>query len=305
MRALRRSKSGVALESRVAVEPGAGEVRVWIAAAGICRTDLYVADGSIAIETPVVLGHEAAGWIDAVGPKVSAPPGELVAINPVLGCGRCRTCRGGRRELCQGAALLGVDRDGAFADAVVVPAAAVIPMPAAMDPRRAAYLEPVAASLAVTEAAIDPGARILVAGAGRIARLTARVLAACGHRSIARAPRPGDAEGADFDVAIETGVSDSLDPLIAAVRPGGLVVLKSRPAAPVAIDLRLAVSRRVTLQAVSYGRFAAAADLLISERLELEDLFGPSHSLDDWERALDAAGSDESRKHFFAIGASI
>lgn len=277
MRALRRFGGGVELIERAAVEAAPGEVVVAVAAAGICRTDLYVADGSIPVERPVILGHEAAGWVD----------GRLVAINPAI----------------DGGGFLGIDRDGAFATAVAVPASAIVPMPAAMDPRRAAYLEPVAASLAVTDAPIATGDRGVVFGAGRIAELAVRVLRACGFRSIVRAARPGEIDGA-FDFAIETGLSatgGSLDPLIAAVRPGGVVVLKSRPARPASIDLRLAVERQVTLRAVRYGRFAAAADLLASDRLELGDLLGASFALDDWERAFDAAAADESRKQFLVF----
>lgn len=275
MRGLRRSEAGVRLIERRSAPPGPGEVAVSIAAAGICRTDLHVAGGAIAVDRPVVLGHEASGWID----------GRLVAIDPRVGGG-----------------FLGIDRDGVFATEVVVPRSAVVPMPRRMDPRRAAYLEPVAASLAVVDAPIAAGDRIAVFGDNRIAELTARVLRACGHRAVDLPAR----DGGGYDAAIETGLAatdGSLDPIIDAVRPGGLVVLKSRPVRRASLDLRRAVAREVTLRAVSYARFDAAADLLAGDRLELDDLFGDSYALDDWERAFAAAADDERRKQFFAVGA--
>jgi len=299
MRVLRRSGSGVELVEGVERRPGDGEVRIALAAAGICRTDLYVADGSIAGRSPVVLGHEAAGWIDAVGPGVDRTLGELVAIDPSLPCSRCAACV--ESGDCESPIFLGVDRDGAFADAISVPARCAVAMPAAMEPRRAAYLEPVAAALAVTGAGLDPDARGAIVGGGRIAELTARVLLACGYRPPMRVSDIADL-GGDYDYIIETCAPPSLDPLVAAVRPGGTVVLKSRPAAPVALDLRLAVSRRVTLRAVSYAPFSAAADLLASDRLELGDLYGESFALDDWPAAFSAARADESLKQFFALG---
>lgn len=278
-----RTARGVELVERDPREPGAGEVRVAVAAAGICRTDLHVAGGAIATAGPVVLGHEAAGWIEAAGPGVEVAPGQLVAIDPRVPGG-----------------MLGIDGDGAFAGAVIVAARAVFPMPASMSPLRAAYLEPVAAALAVAEARLDPAGDGAVAGTGRIAELTARALLACGHKEPARAGRARDLERDRFDFVVETGGEPSLDPLIGAVRPGGVVVLKSRPPAPVSIDLRAAVQRRVIMRAVSYGSFAAAADLLASGRIYVGDLIGERFALADWEQAFAAARASEDRKHFFA-----
>jgi len=94
----------VAIEE-VAVEgPGPGEVRVAIRAAGLCHSDLSVVDGTIPYPTPVVLGHEGAGVVEAVGPGVSAvKEGDAVVLSTLAHCGRCPACEVGRPTECRNA----------------------------------------------------------------------------------------------------------------------------------------------------------------------------------------------------------
>lgn len=124
--------------------PGPGEVRVRIAACGICASDLHVWRTGEGIAFPAVLGHEAAGRVEAVGPGVAEPaPGRRVVVAWTPRCGRCRSCRAGRPHVC--AAITTNARDGSLslrgaelgrymnvsglADYVVVPAGAVVPVP--------------------------------------------------------------------------------------------------------------------------------------------------------------------------------
>jgi threonine dehydrogenase-like Zn-dependent dehydrogenase len=279
---------------------GAGDVRVAVELAGICRTDLHVASGAIGIAGSRILGHELTGRVVEVGAAAAIDRGQRVAVDPALPCGRCPDCLTGRR--CPAPRFLGLDVDGGFAETAVIPAAALVPVPARLEGRRAAFVEPLAAALAVLEAGLDPDRDGAIFGAGRIAELTARVLAAAGFPAPARIESLADLGGARFDWIIETDLGrGALDPLIAAVAAGGVVVLKSRPAGPVALDVRAAVARQVQLRAVAYGSFSAAVDWLAGDRLELADLFGASFALEDFERAF-AAAANEGRKCFFAIG---
>src|SRR5664279_2874918 len=83
-------------------DPRAGEVRVRIAAAGVCRSDLHVMEGVWTYDLPMVLGHEGAGIVEAVGPGVLAPRvGDAVALAWVTACGRCRACASGSPALCE------------------------------------------------------------------------------------------------------------------------------------------------------------------------------------------------------------
>ena len=110
-------------------------MRVRVAFAGVCRTDLFVADGRLPSRDPVVLGHELSGVVDEAGPASGFAAGERVTVDPLLPCGRCAACQdaGARatRAACRAPEMLGVARHGAFADRLVVPASALHRVPPA------------------------------------------------------------------------------------------------------------------------------------------------------------------------------
>lgn len=115
--------------------PGPGRVLVRVAGCGLCHTDLHYLDHGVKTfkPPPLILGHEAAGTIEAVGPNVDdRSAGERVLIPAVLSCGRCRFCRGGRENLCDKLVMLGNNIDGAYAEFVVVPASDLVSVPDAM-----------------------------------------------------------------------------------------------------------------------------------------------------------------------------
>jgi len=250
-------------------------IRVRVVIAGLCRTDVAVATGHLPCAEPCVLGHEIAGIVEAIGPGVRRlRVGQRVACRPLVD---------GQR--------LGIDRDGGFADALVVPERAVIAVPIGLDWRRAAFVEPVAACLAVRHAPL--AGRIKVVGDGRIAELTRRVLLALGHRV-------GDA-GSEADVVVETGATAaSLARAMSLACDGGLVVLKGRPPQPLSFDMAVAVQRELRFHAVGWADFAEAFALLTE--LPVEDLLGEIHPL----AALgDLLSTDEDRKLFLAPSAEL
>jgi threonine dehydrogenase-like Zn-dependent dehydrogenase len=261
-------------------------VLVRVAFAGVCRTDVYAADGRLSVDTPRVLGHELSGVVEE-----GEPLGAHVTVVPALPCARCAWADPPR---CAEPAMLGLERDGAFAEYVVVPRQAVLEVPPSLPLQRAAYVEPVAAALAVLKTPIAKDERGLVMGKSRIAELTRRVLAAHGFANVM-------AEGdGPFDFVVETG--EPLASAIARARPGGRVILKSRPFEPVPLDLARAVAKEITLHGASYGSFRAAIALL--ERLSVDDLFEPPAPLDDYARVFARARREESKKLFFAPGAA-
>jgi L-iditol 2-dehydrogenase len=280
------------------------DVIIQVAVAGLCRTDVYVAEGRLPVRPPLVLGHELAGTVAEVGRAVcDLRPGERVTVHPLLACGDCPGCqRGGR---CGRPAQLGVHHDGAFAEYVRVPASAVYRLPPGLPFTLGAYVEPVAAALGVLEAQPRPGQRGLIYGDNRIAQLTRRVLAAHGLGEVPLyAPRGGERLAADaYDFIIETELSDkALADMLEALRPGGTLVLKSRRHEPVALPVARAVLKDVTLKAVSYGPFSEALALLAEGRLKVDDLLGEVHPLEAHAALFAAAGRSEERKVFFAPG---
>jgi propanol-preferring alcohol dehydrogenase len=123
-------------EQREIPLPERGEVRIKVAACGVCRTDLHVVDGELPdIAYPIVPGHEVVGRVDALGPDVSSLHiGERVGV-PWLGytCGECSYCRSGRENLCDRPRFTGYTRDGGFATHLIADARYCFPLGEAGD----------------------------------------------------------------------------------------------------------------------------------------------------------------------------
>src|SRR5258708_20594163 len=168
--------------------PSAGEVLVRVAASGICRSDFHDSDGSSGRRIPpVVMGHEAAGVVAAVGSGVRHfSPGDRVTFGSTVYCGACRNCLRGDVNLCDARQVLGVSCDdyrraGAFAEYVSVPARLLHRLPENLPFAEAAMLEAVAVALhAVSLAPTSPGATALVLGAGAIGILILHSLRVAG-----------------------------------------------------------------------------------------------------------------------------
>ncbi|MDY1815449.1 Zn-dependent oxidoreductase [Klebsiella pneumoniae] len=157
------------IESRPVPVPGAHEVRVKIAFAGICGSDVHIYHGHNPFaKYPRVIGHEFYGIIDAVGEQVSpARIGERVAVDPVVSCGHCYPCSVGRPNVCTQLQVIGVHRDGGFSDYACVPAKNAWRIPEAISDRQATMVEPFTIAANIT-AQLQPTAQdiALVYGAG-------------------------------------------------------------------------------------------------------------------------------------------
>ncbi|HET9958456.1 MAG TPA: alcohol dehydrogenase catalytic domain-containing protein [Polyangiaceae bacterium] len=304
MAALVRTERGVELlrMERPAPLP-ANHVRVRIERAGLCRTDLNVASGRLRCEWPRVLGHEVAGIVSELGARAARVRlGQRVTVNPLLPCLRCAECA--RGEVCEAPRMLGVDQDGGFSEELVLPESAVFPVPDSMSFERAAYVEPVAAAMAVLDCPLDREGAGLIVGSGRIAELTRRVLLAQGFPSPHVVASEGAGPQRGFAWAIDTvGTTESLALASRALRQRGLLVLKSRPAELAGLDIRFAVERELVLRAVRYAPFEHAIELLASPRFEVEDLFGGTYPLAEFERVFAEAARSEGSKLFFALDA--
>ena len=140
---LRKARTPLVAEARPDPEPGPGEVRLRVRACGVCRTDLHVADGDLALAGPgVIPGHEIVGVVDAIGPGVQGVAlGERRGV-PWLGgtCGVCAYCREGRENLCDAPEFTGWTRDGGYADTVIARADYCFPLPDGLSDAEAAPL---------------------------------------------------------------------------------------------------------------------------------------------------------------------
>lgn len=160
--------------------PGPGELRVRVAACGVCRTDLQIAEGDLtARRLPIVPGHQAVGRVDAVGPGVDGwRVGERAGVGWLAGAdGTCAACRSGHENLCEAATFTGWDRDGGYAGALIVRDDFALRLPEGFGDLAAAPLlcGGVIGYRALLVSGIQPGGRLGLYGFGASALLTIQV----------------------------------------------------------------------------------------------------------------------------------
>src|SRR5919204_4122758 len=150
--------------------PGPREVLVRVGACGICGTDRSIFRGDYPVEFPIVLGHEYAGTVAAVGSGVETlDVGDRVTVDPNVTCDTCSFCRRGLVHLCAHLSPLGVVRPGGFAECSVVPERNAYRIPEELSLVEAALIEPLACCVRGMElAGIERGATVAVLGAGPI-----------------------------------------------------------------------------------------------------------------------------------------
>ena len=161
--------------------PGEGEVLLRVLACGVCGTDNHIFTGELTegVSPPVVLGHEIAARVEAVGAGVSGlSAGQFCSVDPVIGCGRCPKCRAGLDNLCPDPVVIGYKPDGGFAQYVVVPAEKVVPLAASAGPAGGVLCETLACVLrGYDRLEFAAGGSALVLGAGTVGLLWAQLLA--------------------------------------------------------------------------------------------------------------------------------
>ncbi|MDE2515395.1 MAG: L-idonate 5-dehydrogenase [Rhodospirillales bacterium] len=318
------------IEDRAARAPGAGEVAVRIRAGGICGSDLhYYQDGgfgTVRVREPIVLGHEIAGEVAAIGAGVtSVAVGARVAVNPSRACGACRYCLEGAAQHCLdmrffGSAMRMPHVQGGFSEELICDAAQAVPLPADMDLTRAAFAEPLAVCLHAARQAGDlQGKRVLVTGAGPIGALCVLVARHAGAREIvatdladaplalvrklgadrtlnlradAAALDPFAAEKGYFDAVLEaSGSAIALGGAFAALRPGGTIVQVGIGGAEWKLPINTLVAKEITLRGTFrfHAEFALAVDLLASRRIDPMALLTTVMPLADAVAAFDLA----------------
>lgn len=168
---------------------GPWDVIVRMGAAGLCRTDLHIIQGQFAgmtqqhLKLPYTLGHENAGWVQAVGSAVSnVAVGDTVIMHPTMSCGLCPACRAGDDAHCSHSSFPGMDVDGGMAEYLRTNARAVIKLDPSLQPRDIAALADagITAYHAVRKAVhlLPPGSHAVVIGAGGLGHIGIQVLAA-------------------------------------------------------------------------------------------------------------------------------
>ncbi len=285
----------------------AGECRVRVIAAGICGTDLQILEGYAGFAG--VPGHEFVGIVE------SAPDGDRHWIGTRVvgeinvGCGECDWCRAGTSNHCPTRSVLGiVNRAGAFATHLALPATNLHEVPDALDDAAAVLVEPTAAACEIlTQVEIGRGSKVAIVGDGRMGLLVGQVLHATGaevtligrHERKLRlgadfglTPRSAAAPPPEksFDVTVDvTGRAEGLQAALALVRPRGTVVMKSTVHGETAVTLWPAIVDEVTLVGSRCGPFDAALERIADQRVLTAPLVDGSFPLDEHQAAFTAA----------------
>ena len=299
---------------------GPTDVLVQVAACGICGSDVHGYDGSSGRRIPpIVMGHEAAGVVAAVGGNVtSVAPGDRVTFDSTVYCAKCDYCLRGEVNLCEDRQVVGVScgeyrRAGAFAEYIAVPEYIVYKLPPSLAFADAAMLEAVSVALhAVKLSRIEGGETALVIGAGMIGLLVlqAALHAGCSRVFVADidatrlqlAKQLGAAKtllasgtdlvnevlrltnGRGVDVALEAvGRNETVVTAIDCVRKGGTVTLVGNIAAEVTLPLQKVVTRQLRLQGscASSGEYPEAMELVASGKIKVAPMISAVAPLRD------------------------
>lgn len=293
-----------------------------VVAAGICGTDLHIADGEYETVTPVTMGHEVAAVVAEVGDGVdSSWLGTPVASETYFStCGECAFCLAGRPNLCPDRRSIGTHVDGAFAPRLVVPLTNLHRLPDWLDAHAAPLCEPLACvchSLLEPEPVVEPGQEVLVVGPGPVGLLAAQVAyAAGGHvhvrgtrrdvRRLEAAQQLGhetsttEDSAVKADVVIECSGSElGIAAALAAARRGGRYVQIGLAGRPVTIPFDLVCFHELQLTsgfASTPSSWRKALGLVSERQVRLEPLLTEVVPMTDWERAFAATRAAEGIK---------
>ncbi|MBF8249427.1 MAG: hypothetical protein HW400_28 [Candidatus Levybacteria bacterium] len=158
------------------------EILMKVKKVGICGTDLHIYSGGMNVLTPLVLGHEFVGDIVKIGAKVTnIKVGDRAVAEHVIGCGKCTYCLQGKRNLCKIPTIIGINRQGALAECISIPAELVYKIPDELTYDEGVLVEPLSIAVyAVRKAGVDVGDRVAVVGQGPIGLLVDFVAKASG-----------------------------------------------------------------------------------------------------------------------------
>ncbi len=331
-----RGPHQLSVEERDVPVPGLGQVAVRFGAGGICGSDLHYYHagrvGAFVVREPLILGHEAAGEVIALGDGVTrVAVGDRVAVNPARPCGVCAQCRSGRGQLCTDVRFFGSasrfpHMDGAFAEVFLAHESQCFRISDQISYAKAACAEPLAVCLHAARRAGDLlGKRVLITGAGPIGLLMLMVVRRAGASEIVITDKVAEplatalALGATrtvnishvdpdseemrsltgFDVAIEAaGALAALTQCMVSVRPGGRIVqVGSLPAvSDDSLRMNLLVTREIDLLGSFrfFEEYGTAVAMIDSGQIDPAPLMTAQISLSDAESAFQLA-SDRTR----------
>ena len=335
MKALSKLKSepGIWMTDVEVPEPGHNDLLIKIRKTAICGTDMHIYNwdewSQKTIPVPMVVGHEYVGEVVGMGQEVAGfKVGDRVSGEGHITCGHCRNCRAGRRHLCRNTYGVGVDRQGAFAEYLVIPALNAFKIPDNISDELASIFDPFGNAVHTALSFDLVGEDVLITGAGPIGIMAAAVARHVGARhvvitdindyrlelakkmgatrtvNVSKEKLPdvmkeiGMTEG--FDVGLEmSGVAVAFRDMLSAMNHGGKIAMLGIPPGEMAIDWSQVIFKGLILKGI-YGRemfetwYKMAS--LIQSGLDLSPIITHQFSVDEFQTGFDTMGSGESGK---------
>ena len=314
---------------------GPKDVRVRVTAFAICGTDLHIVEwdrwAASRIKPPLVFGHEFTGVVESIGPGVtSVQPGDRVTAETHVYCGLCYACRRGLQHLCERVSILGVDRQGAFADYVVLPEQNIWKLRPEIPEEIAAVHDPLGNAVHTALAGPVAGLRFVVFGCGPIGCFSIGVLKASGASWVAAVDKNplrlqlAERMGADLALDVEkgpvakpildatqgrgvdgmlemSGHPDAFRDGFEALANGGRVSLLGIPSKPLEIDVaKEVIFRGAVVQGINgrliFDTWYRMEALLLSGKLDVRPVITHVLGWSDFEEAVNLQRSGKAGK---------
>jgi len=314
-------------------EVGPNDVRIKLTKTAICGTDLHIynwdAWSQKTIPVPMVTGHEYVGVVEALGREVRGLKlGQRVSGEGHLTCGHCRNCRAGKRHLCRNTIGVGVNRQGCFAEYLVIPAENAFPLPDDVPDEIASIFDPFGNAVHTALSFDLVGEDVLITGAGPIGVMAVAIAKRVGARNVvisdvneyrlALAKKLGATRCVDvrkeklrdvfselgmtegFDVGLEmSGNQEAFRSMLETMNHGGRVALLGIFPEPVAIDWAQVIFKGLQLKGI-YGREMYETwykmRSLVQSGLDISPVITHRFPIDDFQKGFDALNSGQSGK---------
>ncbi|MBR9799476.1 MAG: L-threonine 3-dehydrogenase [Gammaproteobacteria bacterium] len=335
MKALAKLKAepGIWMTETAVPEIGHNDVLIKIRKTAICGTDMHIYQwdewSQATVPVPMVTGHEYAGEIVALGSEVLGYEiGDRVSGEGHITCGHCRNCRAGRRHLCRNTEGVGVNRPGAFAEYLALPAYNLFKLPDEISDDLAAIFDPFGNAVHTALAFDVVGEDVLITGAGPIGIMAAAVIRHIGARHVvitdvndyrlALAEQMGATRTVNvsreslkevmaeldmhegFDVVLEmSGVPSAVEQMLDVINHGGKIAMLGIPPGEMAIDWTKVIFKGLTIKGI-YGRemfetwYKMAS--LIQSGLDLSPIITHRLGVADFQEGFEIMGSGQSGK---------
>jgi threonine 3-dehydrogenase len=328
-----KAEAGIWLQQTQKPTMGHNDLLIKIKKTAICGTDIHIYNwdewAQKTIPVPMVVGHEYAGEVVDIGQEVKGfAVGDRVSGEGHITCGHCRNCRGGRTHLCRNTVGVGVNREGSFAEYLVIPAYNAFKLPDEISDDLAAIFDPFGNAVHTALSFDLVGEDVLITGAGPIGIMAAAVAKHVGARHVVitdineyrldLAKKMGASRAVDvskenlkdvmadlgmtegFDVGMEmSGVPSAFKEMLANMNNGGKIAMLGIPGQDMSIDWSQIIFKGLTIKGV-YGRemfetwYKMAS--LIQSGLDLTPIITHHFKIDDFQQGFDTMRSGLSGK---------